>query len=155
MQGVSVCDECDRGVLVLDSTSAPKKWKLGCNACDVIINIFSKATKVTVQESKQCEECQAQLVTVIYKSDQTKFKDGTEEKTGCLFCTPDFIPLVEKHRAITTRPTQISTRGGRGGRGGSVSNGGTTRGGMGSNGSRSNRGRPPKDKMAQLAAYFV
>lgn len=158
MLGVSVCGECDRGILVLDCTSAPKKWKLGCNVCDVIINIFNKATKVTVNESKQCDECQAQLVTVVYKSDVSKFKDGSEEKTGCLFCTAEFIPLVEKHRAVTTRPVQISTRGGRGGgRGGTVPSGASTRGGLATSagGGRSNRGRPPKDKMAQLAAYFV
>lgn len=50
--GVSACSECQFGVLVLDCTSAPKKWKLACNSCDVIINIFKGATKVTV-ESKQ------------------------------------------------------------------------------------------------------
>lgn len=50
--GVSNCDECDRGILVLDCTSAPKKYKLGCNVCDVIINIFKGASKVTVLESK-------------------------------------------------------------------------------------------------------
>lgn len=150
--GVSVCDECDRGVLVLDATSAPKKWKLGCNSCDVIINIFNKASKVTVNENKQCDECQAQLVTVVYKADQSKFKDNAEEKTGCLFCNADFIPLVEKHRAVSTKPIQTtSTRGGRGRGGVSVGNG-PSRGGASN---RGNRGRPPKDKMAALAAYFV
>lgn len=155
MLGVSLCDECDRGILVLDSTSAPKKWKLCCNSCDVIINIFNKATKVTVNENKTCDECQAQLVTVSYKADQTKFKDGSEEKTGCLFCNSEFIPLVEKHRAVTTRPVQVNSRGGRGrGRGNSAIVPISTRGGAG-NSTRGNRGRPPKDKMAQLAAYFV
>lgn len=151
--GVSVCDECDRGVLVLDLVSAPRKWKLGCNSCDVIINIFNKASKVTVNDQKQCEECQAQLVTVVYKADQSKFKDNAEEKTGCLFCSPDFIPLVEKHRAVATKPIQTnSTRGGRGRGNVSVGNGPARGGGS----SRGGRGRgPPKDKMAQLAAYFV
>lgn len=46
--GVASCAECDSGVLVLDSTSAPKKWKLGCNQCDVIITLFKGATKLTV-----------------------------------------------------------------------------------------------------------
>lgn len=149
--GVSVCDECDRGVLVLDATSAPKKWKLCCNSCDVIINIFNKASKVTINDTRQCDECQAQLVTVVYKADLTKFKDNAEEKTGCLFCCADFIPLVEKHRAVATKPIQMnSVRGGRG-RGGAVANG-PLRGGASN---RGNRGRPPKDKMAQLDAYFV
>lgn len=47
--GVSNCDECSRGVLVLDCTSSPKNWKLGCNVCDVIINCFDDAIKVTVE----------------------------------------------------------------------------------------------------------
>lgn len=47
--GVSNCDECSRGVLVLDCTSSPKNWKLGCNVCDVIINCFDDAVKVTVE----------------------------------------------------------------------------------------------------------
>lgn len=47
--GVSTCDECERGVLVLDCTSAPKKYKLCCNNCDIIINIFKNATKVSVE----------------------------------------------------------------------------------------------------------
>lgn len=46
--GVSSCAECEYGVLVLDTTTAPKKWKLGCNSCDVIINFFKGASKVTV-----------------------------------------------------------------------------------------------------------
>lgn len=46
--GVARCAECDTGVLVLDSTSAPKLWKLGCNQCDVIVTMFKGATKLTV-----------------------------------------------------------------------------------------------------------
>lgn len=154
MLGISMCDECDRGILVLDCTSAPKKYKLCCNSCDVIINIFTKATKVSVNDSKKCDECEAQLVTVVYKEDTTKFKDGTTEKTGCLFCTAEFIPLVEKHRAISTRPAQVSTRGGGVGRGGRGGRGGTTST-RGAPSGRGGKGKPPKDKMAQLAAYFV
>lgn len=156
--GVCACDECDRGVLVLDATSGPKKWKLGCNHCDVIINIFNKATKVTVHNNKQCDECQAQLLTVVYRSDVTKFKDG-DEKTGCLFCTPEFIPLVEKHRAVASKPMSVnSSRGGRGGRqngNGPVAAGPPGRGGGVSNRGNRGRGGPPRDKMAELAAYFV
>lgn len=56
--------------------------------------------------------------------------------SGCVFCTPAFVPLVEKHRAVASKP--VVTRG----RGHAKSR---------------NRGKPkpPKDKMAQLAAYFV
>lgn len=38
--GVSACIDCENGIFVLDCTSSPKNWKLGCNVCDVIINIF-------------------------------------------------------------------------------------------------------------------
>lgn len=141
--GISSCVECENGVLVLDCTSSPSSWKLGCNRCDVIISIFKGATKITV-DSNRCD-CGAQLVNVLYKSEKSKFKDNSEEKTGCIFCSQDFTHLVEKHRAISTRPAQVNIRG----RG----NNNSTGRGKG----RSTRGRPkqPKDKMAQLAAYFV
>lgn len=59
--------------------------------------------------------------------------------TGCIFCSESFSKLVEKHKAVANRPVGRPNKpGGKGGRG---------RG----------RGKPrqPKDKMAQLAAYFV
>jgi len=93
-----------------------------------------------------CEDCGAQQVNVVYKSEKTRFKDGSEEKTGCIFCLPDFVPLVEKHRAVASRPATINK--GRGVRGGA-------RGGRGAVGGNSRGRRAPKDKMAQLAAYFV
>lgn len=138
--GVSSCIECDRGILVLDCTSSPK-WKLVCNFCDVIINCFDDAVKVNV-EAESCDECGAQQVTAIYKAEKTPFKDDITEKKGCIFCFPDFVPLVEKHKAVEMRR-------GQGGRG----RGRSLRG----RGGKSGRGRnkPPKDKMAQLAAYFV
>ncbi|XP_058978368.1 DNA topoisomerase 3-beta-like [Musca domestica] len=146
--GISGCVECEHGVLVLDCTLAPS-WKVGCNRCDVIINCFKGATKITVEDEK-CEECGAQTVNVVYKSDKTKFKDGSEEKSGCIFCSTDFTNLVEKHRAVASRPVNIrSGRGGtRGGRGCKPGRGGSGRGGRGGS-------RQPKDKMAQLDAYFV
>ena len=97
----------------------------------------------------KCEECGAQNVKVLYKSDKTKFKDSSEEKSGCIFCSFDFTHLVEKHRAVSSRPVNIRAgRGGRGGRGGGKGGRGGSRGGRGGS-------RQPKDKMAQLAAYFV
>lgn len=70
------------------------------------------------------------------------------------------MPLIEKHRAISSRPAHASMRGGRGGGGGSAAV--STRGGAGGvaggaaiGGRGGGRGRAPKDKMAQLAAYFV
>lgn len=91
--GVSSCIECEKGVLVLDSTSSPKNWKLSCNSCDCIINIFDDALKVTVTEDT-CKECSGQLVAVVYKQEKTPFKDGIESQKGCIFCYPDFAPLV-------------------------------------------------------------
>uniref|UniRef100_A0A1A9ZLV4 DNA topoisomerase n=1 Tax=Glossina pallidipes TaxID=7398 RepID=A0A1A9ZLV4_GLOPL len=152
--GISGCVECEHGILVLDCTITPS-WKLVCNRCDVIINCFKGATKVTVEAEDKCNECGAQLVSVVYKSDKTKFKDSSEEKTGCIFCSSDFSHLVEKHRAVPSRPVNIrgnsgGTGIGRGGRGGG-------RGNKGRGSGRGSRGgtRPPKDKMAELAAYFV
>lgn len=108
-----------------------------------------------------CEECSAQLVTATYRTEDTKFKDGSAEKTGCLFCTEDFMRLVEKSRAVTARSVQ-RTRGivgrGAGGRGGiavGATNVQSGRGGQMTGGGRGGRGRPPRDKMAELAAYFV
>ncbi|KAG7304724.1 DNA topoisomerase 3-beta-1 [Plutella xylostella] len=133
--GVSGCVECESGVLVLDP-SAPK-WKLGCNRCDVIINIFEDASRVTVSET-QCNECSAQLVTAEYRAERTRLPGAITEMTACLFCDPAFIALVEKHRAVASRAS--APRGGaRGGRARAAKH----------------KNKQPKDKMAQLAAYFV
>lgn len=132
--GVSSCVECDYGILVLDPSSAPK-WKLGCNRCDVIIHLFEDAQKITSLE--QICECGAQLINVEYRAEKTKFANDATEMKGCIFCTDEFSKLVEKHKAVLSKPRynkniRSSSRG---------------------------RGRPrpkqPKDKMAQLAAYFV
>lgn len=62
--GVSNCDECDRGILVLDCTSAPKKYKLGCNVCDVIVNIFKGAAKVSVIDGKLFKQKILQKISI-------------------------------------------------------------------------------------------
>ncbi|XP_034190961.2 DNA topoisomerase 3-beta isoform X1 [Osmia lignaria lignaria] len=131
--GISSCLECDTGILVLDPSAAPK-WKLGCNRCDVIIHLFENAHKVTV-DTDVCD-CGAQLVTVEYKQEKSKLPNEATEMTGCVFCTPAFMPLVEKHRAVASKPV-------------------TTRGRGHAKGRSRGKPRPPKDKMAQLAAYFV
>lgn len=115
---------------------------MGCNQCDCIINCFDDALKVSVNEDP-CGECGSQLVTVAYKQEKTPFADGDDKKTGCIFCSNEFMPLIEKHKAVENRRLN-SSRIGR-----------SSRGGRGKG--RVNRGRPkpPKDKMAQLAAYFV
>ncbi|XP_008546120.1 DNA topoisomerase 3-beta-1 [Microplitis demolitor] len=133
--GVSSCLECDHGILVLDPSSAPK-WKLGCNRCDVIIHFFENAHKVTVDPGVCCE-CGAQLIAVEYKSDKSKLPNEATEMTGCVFCTPVFTQLIEKHRAVASKPVITRSRGHS-----------TKSRGRG-------KSRPPRDKMAQLAAYFV
>ncbi|XP_045539457.1 DNA topoisomerase 3-beta-1 [Papilio machaon] len=131
--GVSGCVECEAGVLVLDP--AAPRWKLACNRCDVIINIFEDASRVTVCE-RACDLCGAQLLCVEYRAGRTRLPAALTEMTACLYCEPSFAALVEKHRAVTSR-------------GGAMSRG---RGRM--RGARP-RNKQPKDKMAQLAAYFV
>lgn len=69
--GMSQCMECGPGILVLDPSSGPK-WKLACNRCDVIINLFDKANKVQVLEDT-CEVCGSQTVTVEYKEVRLTF----------------------------------------------------------------------------------
>ena len=139
--GVSNCVECESGVLVLDQASVPK-WKLGCNRCDVIVRLFEDAAKVTVL-NENCPECEAQLMKVEYKEGKSKLSDDKLEKEGCIFCDQELSQLVEKQHAVFMRKRNTTGRG-RGGRGR-----GRGRGGRG-------RGRKaPKDKMSQLAAYFV
>lgn len=111
---------------------------MGCNSCDCIINCFDDALKVSVDDDT-CE-CGSQLVTVVYKQEKTPFADGDDKKTGCIFCFNEFMPLIEKHKAVENRRLNQTTRGK------------SSRGGRGR--ARAHRGRP-KDKMSQLMAYFV
>lgn len=74
---------------------------------------------------------------------KTPLEDGNTDHYGCIFCDPVLRPLVEmKH--VTQRRTRTGAPRGRPGRG--RGRGGRPRG--------KGRGKP-KDKMAQLAAYFV
>lgn len=79
------------------------------------------------------------MVTVTYKQDKSPFANGEDKKTGCIFCFNEFMPLIEKHKAVENRRLNQS-------RGKSSRGRGRPR--------ASNRGRP-KDKMSQLMAYFV
>ncbi|XP_061166711.1 DNA topoisomerase 3-beta-1-like [Saccostrea echinata] len=136
--GVCECVECETGILVLDPTSGPK-WRMACNKCQVVINIFENAHKVSVSE-EICDDCGAHIVDVDFNKDKTPLPSKETKHSGCVFCDSILKNLVEKHHAIMRRRRPGGGRGrGRGGRG-------RGRG----------RGRPkPKDKMAQLAAYFV
>ncbi|XP_053384624.1 LOW QUALITY PROTEIN: DNA topoisomerase 3-beta-1-like [Mercenaria mercenaria] len=138
--GVSECVECENGVLVLDVTSGPK-WRMACNKCNVVINFFENAHKVSLSEDS-CEDCGSNLMEVDFSKGKTPLEDGKTEHTGCVFCDPILKNLVEKHHA-KMRVRSAASRG-RGGRGR----------GRGGRGRGRGRGKP-KDKMAQLAAYFV
>ncbi|CAN8022259.1 unnamed protein product [Ixodes persulcatus] len=138
--GISVCPECTSGVLVLDPASAPK-WKIGCNRCDVIVQLCEDARKVSV-EDEQCEECGSQVISVEYKLEKTKLPGAQTEAAGCIFCDVTLSCLVERHQALRPRNNYRRT-GGAGGPGGARGRG------------RGRRRGKPKDKMAQLAAYFV
>ncbi|KAB7499440.1 DNA topoisomerase 3-beta-1 [Armadillidium nasatum] len=123
--GVSVCMECPNGLLVLDPSSGPK-WRIGCNRCDVIINLFDKASKVQVLPDV-CEECGSQFLSVEYKEGKSKLKDDNLGASGCIFCSPILLPLVEKHRASAMSSNKFRGRG-RGGRSSSRGGRGRTRG---------------------------
>ncbi len=141
--GVANCVECETGILVLDPASVPK-WKLGCNKCDVIVMLFENAQKVSVLNEESCSECEAQIMKVEYKEGKSKLSDDKLEATGCIFCDQELSQLVEKHHAVF-----MKRRGGGAGRGGRGR--GRGRGGRG----RGKGRKVAKDKMSQLAAYFV
>lgn len=136
VNGIASCLQCDNGVLVLDPSSGPK-WKVGCNKCDVIFHLFEDAHKITVEESKECD-CGAQLLKIEYKEERTRLPRDLIEMTGCLFCCEEFGYLVEKFRAQASKPVFNSRQG----RGKAKHKG-------------KGKPKPPKDKMAQLASYFV
>lgn len=134
--GICNCSNCDFGVLVLDPSSGPK-WKIGCNRCDTIINLFDDAQKISVQE-ECCDECGSQTVNVEYKQEKTKLPNSALSMKGCVFCSTEFGRLVDKPKtAVASRPRVF--------RGGKTAGRGRGKG----------RPKQPKDKMAQLAAYFV
>ena len=166
VNGISSCVECEFGVLVLDPSAAPK-WKVGCNRynhncfnkfycynhfryqrclsilrnrCDIIITVFDDAQKVSVEDST-CQ-CGAQMLNVEYRPEKTKFPDDKAQMLGCMFCTAEFIRSVHIQKATFTRPPR-AFRGGR------------TMGGRVGGGRGRSKPKQPKDKMAQLAAYFV
>ena len=109
-----------------------------------VVRLFDDAAKVTVLNEENCPECDAQLMKVEYKEGKSKLADDKLEKEGCIFCDNELSQLVEKQHAVFMRKRNTAGRG-RGARG-------RGRGGRGGRG----RGRKaPKDKMSQLAAYFV
>ncbi|EMP40271.1 DNA topoisomerase 3-beta-1 [Chelonia mydas] len=143
MLGIGQCVECENGVLVLDPTSGPK-WKMACNKCNVIVHFFENAHKVRVSP-ETCESCDAALVDVDFNKAKSPLPGDETQHSGCVFCDPVFQDLVELKHAATRHPMHRGGQGKRQGRG---------RGKGRRPGGRPNPKRP-KDKMADLAAYFV
>ena len=76
-----------------------------------------------------------------YKEGKTKLPGEKITAEGCIYCNEELNTLVEKSHAVHLK----ARRGG-----------GAGRGGRGRGRGRGGRGRKmPKDKMSQLAAYFV
>ncbi|XP_076801869.1 DNA topoisomerase 3-beta-1-like [Clavelina lepadiformis] len=136
--GVSPCISCENGILVLDPTSAPK-WKLACNdnRCSTVVTLFQDAHRISVSEDA-CEKCAAYELIVDFHKEKTPLEKNETKHTGCVFCDPIFSGLIKlKQARLTVKRKPFSTRGRGRGR------------------SRGRGKRVPKDKMSQLAAYFV
>lgn len=136
--GIADCTECDNGSLVLDPTSAPK-WKLACNRCNLVIHVFEDAFRVSATD-QECE-CGTTLLNIDFNRTKSPLPGEKTQHVGCLFCDPLLAPLVKMSHAASKHPMY---RGGRG------------RGGRRGRGRRRGKGRGrPKDKMSQLASYFL
>ncbi|XP_054629271.1 DNA topoisomerase 3-beta-1 isoform X3 [Dunckerocampus dactyliophorus] len=136
--GIGQCVECDSGVLVLDPTSGPK-WKMSCNRCNVVVHFFEHAHRVQVAQGS-CNACEASLVTVDFNKARTPLPAGETQHNGCVFCDPVFQDLVEIKHATMRHP---------------MHRGGGARRGRGRGKGRRGLPKKPKDKMDELAAYFV
>jgi len=85
---------------------------------------------------------------VEYREGKSKLSGEKTSAEGCIYCNNELNQLVEKSHAVLLKARR---GGGAGGRGGSRSRGGGRGRGRGGRGGR----KAPKDKMSQLAAYFV
>lgn len=134
---VGPCLTCEDGMIVMDPMSGPK-WKMACNKCNMVIHVFEDAFKVSLAD-EGCEECGASLLNVDFHKTKSPLERNETQHTGCLFCDPVLVPLVKVDVAKGRKP--MFRRGGGGGK----------RRGRGGR-----RGRAkPKDKMAQLDAFFL
>lgn len=138
---VADCTECEKGSLILDPTSAPK-WRLACNNCNMLIHLCEGAFRISVAD--QVCSCGSALLNINFNKSNSPLPENKTQHHGCIFCDPLLLPLMSTQHAASKHPM---FRGGRG------------RGGRGrgrGRGRRRGRGRSePKDKMSQLAAYFV
>ena len=108
--------------------------------CQIVIKVCEDANKLSVDDAT-CTECDARLLNVAYRQEKNKLPNGLLKIVACIFCSSELSALVEKRYAAAARGRGRS----RGGRGRGRGRGGRGRG----------RGSKAKDKMSQLAAYFV
>lgn len=94
---VSSCVECENGLLILDQASAPK-WRIACNKCNVVINLFENAHKITIADTS-CQDCQSAILDVVFNKNKSPLAGGETEHTGCLFCDAVLRPLVQMKHA--------------------------------------------------------
>ncbi|PAA58106.1 hypothetical protein BOX15_Mlig004061g1, partial [Macrostomum lignano] len=127
--GIDGCAACQSGVLVVDST-APPKFKVLCNQCDVGLKVDNCVTKLAVLPD-QCSRCNANRVRLFSNQKQSGSSEPQGYLTGCIFCDNDLAGLFET-KDIRFRRGQPGGRRGRGrgrGRGGGGRGGGRGRGG--------------------------
>jgi len=80
--GVSSCDDCESGILVLDPASAPN-WKLACNnnKCSTVVMLFQHAHRIVVSEDL-CEFCDRFIIDVDFHKEKSPFEDGRIKHSG-------------------------------------------------------------------------
>ena len=98
--GVSSCDDCESGILVLDPASAPN-WKLACNnnKCSTVVMLFQHAHRVSlficllifqncfvscqiVVSEDLCEFCDRFIIDVDFHKEKSPFEDGRIKHSG-------------------------------------------------------------------------
>ncbi|XP_061621102.1 DNA topoisomerase 3-beta-1 isoform X2 [Phyllopteryx taeniolatus] len=89
---------------------------------------------------ENCNACDALLVTVDFNKARTPLPASETQHTGCVFCDSVFQDLVALKHATMRHP---------------MHRGGGARRGQGRGRGRRGPPKKPKDKMAELAAYFV
>lgn len=128
----------------MDPSSKPK-WRLSCNNinCKVVVKIFEGAHKVDVLD-EACKTCETKILFCEFKSGkEPKALEGASTHKGCIFCDAIFSKLVSVRSATRAR---TAAQAGKSRRGRGRGRGGARGGG---------RGKPPRDKMSNLANYFV
>ena len=129
-------------MIIMDPMSGPK-WKMACNKCHKVLHIFKDTFKVSLSENG-CDDCGASLIDVTFHRNKSPLPDDKTEHTGCAFSDTILVPMVKfdmakgRHPMFRRGPEGSGRKRGRG------------------RGKRGRRGRGnPKDKVAQLDAFFV